>query len=98
MWPDTTATRQVATWAKNARKHFGPNAYVFVDFKRFVAKNCSCLRAIVLSVRFLPALCPDAVKAGEECTEADRAGDGKENAKRLDFAWWQVACVYMYHC
>ena len=40
MWPDTTATRQLATWAKNARKHFGKNAYVYVDFKRLIHFPC----------------------------------------------------------
>jgi len=36
MWPDTNATRELATWVKNARKHFGPKAFVYADLKRSV--------------------------------------------------------------
>ena len=34
MWPDTDATRQLATWVKNKKKHHGSKAYVYVNFKR----------------------------------------------------------------
>ena len=55
MWPDMSATRQLATWVRNAKKHFGKNAYVFVDFKRcFSILSLSCLRFFTCYLGFSP--------------------------------------------
>ena len=39
IWPNTLAVRQLATWAKTAKKYHGEKAYVFIDLKRSVHRG-----------------------------------------------------------